>query len=164
MRVPPLICLCFSLGYSSAPEWLEPVLWPRTWLCELMWEQQQQQQQQHGLEGHYDKLSYDTMLQYVLTARYHIRRPSRWHALSGSRCRQLPPTATLRSIVRRVVMGGFSYIIVFSLWTEPTLTLTLFLTHAKSTDECPLLTSRGWNGWKNTIIKGISVWEWSPAR
>ena len=35
--------LCvFSLGYSSAPEWLEPVLWPRTWLCELMWEQQQQ--------------------------------------------------------------------------------------------------------------------------
>ena len=34
--------LCvFSLGYSSAPEWLEPVLWPRTWLCEIMWEQQQ---------------------------------------------------------------------------------------------------------------------------
>ena len=31
----------FSLGYSSAPEWLEPVLWPRTWLFELMWEQQQ---------------------------------------------------------------------------------------------------------------------------
>ena len=35
-------CLCFSLGYFSAPEWLEPVLWPRTWLCEVMWEQQQQ--------------------------------------------------------------------------------------------------------------------------
>ena len=36
--------LCvFSPGYSSAPEWLEPVLWPRTWLCELMWGQQQQQ-------------------------------------------------------------------------------------------------------------------------
>ena len=33
-------CLFFSLGYySSAPEWLAPVLWPRTWLCELMWEQ-----------------------------------------------------------------------------------------------------------------------------
>ena len=29
----------------SAPEWLEPVLWPRTWLCELMWEQQQQTRQ-----------------------------------------------------------------------------------------------------------------------
>ena len=31
-------CSCFSLGFSSAPEWLEPVLWPRTWdyasLCE----------------------------------------------------------------------------------------------------------------------------------
>ena len=35
-----LSCLCFSLGYSSAPEWLDPVLWPRTWLCEVMWEQQ----------------------------------------------------------------------------------------------------------------------------
>ena len=40
--------LCvFSLGYSSAPEWLEPVLWPRTWLCELMWEQQQQRSIYH---------------------------------------------------------------------------------------------------------------------
>ena len=39
-------CLRLSLGYASSPEWLEPVLWPRTWLCELMWEQQQQQQ--HG--------------------------------------------------------------------------------------------------------------------
>ena len=39
-----LVGLCFSLGYSSAPpEWLEPVLWPRTWLCELMWEKLQQQ-------------------------------------------------------------------------------------------------------------------------
>ena len=36
------VCV-FSLGYSPAPEWLEPVLWPRTWLCELMWEQRQQQ-------------------------------------------------------------------------------------------------------------------------
>ena len=44
MRVPPLGSLCFSSGYSSAPEWLEPVLWPRTWSCELMCEQQQQQQ------------------------------------------------------------------------------------------------------------------------
>ena len=35
----------FSVGYPSTPEWLEPVLWPRTWWCELMWEQQQQQQQ-----------------------------------------------------------------------------------------------------------------------
>ena len=34
------VCV-FSLGGSSAPEWLEPVLWPRTWFCELMWEQQQ---------------------------------------------------------------------------------------------------------------------------
>ena len=33
-------CVCFSLGYSSASEWLEPVLWPRTWLYELLWEQQ----------------------------------------------------------------------------------------------------------------------------
>ena len=42
MRVPPWVVCVFSPGYSSAPEWLEPVLWPRTWLCELMWEQQQQ--------------------------------------------------------------------------------------------------------------------------
>ena len=41
----PQGCVCFSLRYSSAPEWLEPVLWPRTWLCELIWKQQQQQQQ-----------------------------------------------------------------------------------------------------------------------
>ena len=33
------VCV-FSLGYSSAQEWLEPVLWPRTWLLESMWEQQ----------------------------------------------------------------------------------------------------------------------------
>ena len=26
--------LFFSLGYSSAPGWPEPVLWPRTWICE----------------------------------------------------------------------------------------------------------------------------------
>ena len=31
-------CWCFSMGYSSAPEWLEPVLWPRTGFCELLWE------------------------------------------------------------------------------------------------------------------------------
>ena len=37
------VCVFYSLGYSSAPDWLDPVLWPRTWLCELMWEQQQQQ-------------------------------------------------------------------------------------------------------------------------
>ena len=42
MHVPPLVCSCFFPGFSSAPESLEPVLWPRTWLCELMWEQQQQ--------------------------------------------------------------------------------------------------------------------------
>ena len=41
MRVPPWVVCVFSLGYSSAPEWLEPVLWPRIWLCELIWEQQQ---------------------------------------------------------------------------------------------------------------------------
>ena len=46
MRVPPWVVCVFPIGYSSAPEWLEPVLWPRTWLFELMWEQQQQQQQQ----------------------------------------------------------------------------------------------------------------------
>ena len=47
MRVPPWVVCVFpcSLGYSSAPEWLEPVpvLWPRTWLL-IMWEQEQQQQ------------------------------------------------------------------------------------------------------------------------
>ena len=32
------LLLCFFLGYSSTPEWLEPVLWPRTRLFELMWE------------------------------------------------------------------------------------------------------------------------------
>ena len=40
-RNPKLVSV-FSLGYSSTPRWLEPVLWPRTGLCELMWEQQQQ--------------------------------------------------------------------------------------------------------------------------
>ena len=35
------LCVFFP-GYSSAPELLEPALWPRTWLCELMWGQQRQ--------------------------------------------------------------------------------------------------------------------------
>ena len=43
MRVLPWVVCVFSLGYSSAPEWIKPVLWPRTWLCKSMWEQQQQQ-------------------------------------------------------------------------------------------------------------------------
>ena len=40
------VCV-FSLGYSSAPECLERVLWPRTWLCESTWEQQQQTTSRH---------------------------------------------------------------------------------------------------------------------
>ena len=27
----------YLVCYMIQPEWLEPVLWPRTWLCELMW-------------------------------------------------------------------------------------------------------------------------------
>ena len=37
MRVPPWVVCVFSLGYSSAPEWLEPVLWPRAYLLVPPW-------------------------------------------------------------------------------------------------------------------------------
>ena len=39
-RYPERCCLCS--GVSQPYLLMEPVLWPRTWLCDLMWEQQQQ--------------------------------------------------------------------------------------------------------------------------